>query len=261
MVNVLGYIRVSTMGQVKEGYSLGEQMDEIKRYCVENGFNLVDTFKDEGKSGAKTDEDETRIDRDGLINMLDRLKGGDIKYIVVLSTNRLWRSDVVKILLHRELKKFKVDVKAIDRPTYSIYTSKSDPSGYLMNGMFELLDTYERMEISLKLKRGRKKKAEGGGYSGGGAPYGYSATRGAKVLKVVPGEAQVVRKVFDLAGKDPGLSLREMASQLNQEGYRGRNGKDISPMLVKRILDREAFYRGFYKYGEVESMGQHDSIL
>ena len=259
MDKVLGYIRVSTVGQVKEGYSLGEQLDEIEKFCTANGYNLVATFRDEGKSGAKTDEDETRIDRDGLIDMLNRIKRKDIQYIVVLSTSRLWRSDVVKMLIHRELKKYSVDVKAIDRPTYSIYTN--DPSGYLMNGVFELLDTYERMEISMKLKRGRKKKAEGGGYSGGGAPYGYKAVRGARVLEVVPDEAQVVRRVFEMAEGYPDMTLRGMASQLTLEGYKGRKSGGISPMMVKRILDREDFYKGFYKYGGVESIGQHDPIL
>ncbi len=57
------------------------------------------------------------------------------------------------------------------------------------------------------------------------------------------------------------MTLREMASQLTLEGYKGRNGKDIGPMMVKRILDREDFYKGFYKYGGIESIGQHDSIL
>jgi len=259
MINVLGYIRVSTVNQVKEGYSLGEQEDEIEKFCKANNLNLIDTFKDEGISGAKTDEDETRVDRDGLIDMLNRIKEGDIKYIVVLSTNRLWRSDGVKFLICRELEKCGVDVKAIDRPTYSIYTK--DPSEYLMNRIFESLDTYERMEIAIKLKRGRKKKAEGGGYSGGGAPYGYKAVRGSKVLEIVPDEAQLVRRVFDLAGGYPDMTLREVASQLTTEGYRGRNGKDIGPMMVKRILDREDFYRGFYKYGGIESIGQHDPIL
>lgn len=259
MVNVVGYIRVSTMGQVKEGYSLGEQSDEIERFCTANGFNLIDTFKDEGVSGAKTDEDETRIDRDGLLDMLNRIKEGDIKYIVVLSTNRLWRSDVVRFLIHRELKKYKVDVKVIDRSDYSIY--KKNPSADLMNKMFEALDEYERDEIALKLKRGRKKKAEGGGYSGGGAPYGYKAVRGSRVLEIVPDEAQMVRRVFDLARGYPDMTLREIASQLTLEGYRGRNGKDIGPMMVKRILDREGFYKGFYKYGGIESIGQHDPIL
>ena len=40
MVNVVGYIRVSTVNQVKEGYSLGEQLDEIEKYCAANGFRI-----------------------------------------------------------------------------------------------------------------------------------------------------------------------------------------------------------------------------
>ena len=259
MINVLGYIRVSTVNQVKEGYSLGEQLDEIEKFCAVNGFNLIDTFKDEGKSGAKTDDEEMKIDRPGLLDMLDRLKGGDIQYIVVLSTNRLWRSDMVKMILHRELKKYKVDIKSIDLPIYSIYTE--NPTDVFFNIVMEGLDSYERLEIARKLKRGRKKKAEGGGYSGGGAPYGYRAVRGAKVLEIVPEEAQMVRRVFDLAGEGKDMSLREIASQLTLEGFTGRNGKGPGPMMIKRILDREDFYRGFYRYAGIESMGKHDPIL
>lgn len=259
MINVLGYIRVSTANQVKEGYSLGEQLDEIMRYCIVNGFNLVSTFKDEGISGAKTDGDEEKIERDGLLDMFDRLKDGDIQYVVVLSTNRLWRSDMVKMIVHRELKKYKVDIKSIDVPTYSIYSN--DPTDVLINGVMEVLDQYERLEIARKLKRGRMKKAEGGGYSGGGAPYGYKAVRGSKVLEIVPEEAQGVRRVFELAGEYPSMTLRGIAAQMAQEGFTGRNGKRLGPMMIKRILDKEYFYRGFYKYGEVESIGLHEPIL
>lgn len=60
---------------------------------------------------------------------------------------------MVRVLIHRELKKCNVDVKAIDRPQYSIYTQ--NPNEVLVNGMLELLDVYERLEIALKLKRGR----------------------------------------------------------------------------------------------------------
>ena len=67
-------------------------------------------------------EDEMSIERDGLLDMLASLKENKIQYIVVLSTNRLWRSDLVKVLLHRELKKNNVDIRAIDRPNYSVYT-------------------------------------------------------------------------------------------------------------------------------------------
>ena len=87
---------------------------------------------------------------------------------------------MVKVLLHRELKKNNVDIKAIDRPNYSIYTQ--NPNEIFVNGMFELLDVYERLEIALKLKRGRLQKAKGGGYAGGGAPFGYESLRGGKKL-------------------------------------------------------------------------------
>ena len=259
MVNVLGYIRVSTMNQVREGYSLAEQSDEIERYCAINGFNLIEVFSDEGKSGAKTDDEEMNIERDGLMDLLARLKDGDIQYVVVLSTNRLWRSDMVKMIIHRELKKYRVDIKSIDAPTYSIYTN--NPNDVLINGMMEVLDRYERLEIARKLGRGRKKKAESGGYSGGGAPYGYKAVRGSKVLEIEPKEAEGVRRIFELVRLVPNMALRAIAYQMTAEGYRNRKGGDFGAMLVKRILDNEDFYRGIYRYGKSESIGQHDPIL
>lgn len=170
MVNVYGYIRVSTEGQVKQGYSLAEQRAEIEKYCSSKSYNLIEVFKDEGISGAKANEDEMSIERDSLLDMLASLKENKIQYVVVLSTNHLWRSDLVKVLLHRELKKNNVDIKAIDRPNYSIYTQNLNE--IFVNGMFELLDVYERLEIALKLKRGQLQKAKGGGYAGGGAPLG-----------------------------------------------------------------------------------------
>ena len=82
IINVFGYIRVSTESQVKQGYSLEEQEEEIERYCTDNGFNLLRVFKDEGISGAKANEDEMSIERDGLIEMLSQLKGRNIHYVV-----------------------------------------------------------------------------------------------------------------------------------------------------------------------------------
>lgn len=259
IVNVYGYIRVSTEGQVKQGYSLAEQQAEIERYCKEQGYNLIAIFKDEGISGAKANEDEMSIERDGLLDMLASLKERDIQYVVVLSTNRLWRSDLVKVLLHRELKKNNVDIKAIDRPNYSIYTQ--NPNEIFVNGMFELLDVYERLEIALKLKRGRLQKAKGGGYAGGGAPFGYYCKRGAKKLYIDTTEARAVQRVFQLKQLMPDMSLKNIAEFMNTEGYRGRKGADFNTMLVKRILDKEDFYKGYYNYGGIESIGEYEPIL
>lgn len=63
---VVGYVRVSTQGQVKDGYSLAYQSEEIERYCARHNLELLDIYKDEGISGAKVDEDELTIEREGL---------------------------------------------------------------------------------------------------------------------------------------------------------------------------------------------------
>lgn len=62
-MNVVGYIRVSTQGQARDGYSLKYQEDEIKAYCKEQGLNLIHIFRDEGISGAKLNEEALEIDR------------------------------------------------------------------------------------------------------------------------------------------------------------------------------------------------------
>ena len=119
----------------------------------------------------------------GIEDMVDLLmKENNIQYIVVLSTNRLWRSDLVKVLLHRELKKNNVDIKVIDRLQYSIYTQS--PNEIFAKGMVELLDIYERLEIALKLKRGRLQKAKQLQYTGGKKAYieQTKTTAGTRVL-------------------------------------------------------------------------------
>lgn len=258
-IKVFGYIRVSTEGQVKQGYSLADQRAEIEKYCGSKSYKLVNVFKDEGISGAKANEDEMCIERDGLLDMLASLKKNDIQYIVVLNTNRLWRSDLVKVLIHRELKKYGVDIIAVDRPSYSIYTQS--PNEVFTNGMFELLDVYERLEIALKLKRGRLQKAKSGGYAGGGIPYGYCCNRGNKRLEICIQEAQAVQRVFHIKQIMPKMTLQKIAELMKAEGYKSRKGIDFNPMLVKRILDKREFYMGKYRYGGIESMGDYEAIL
>lgn len=60
-MNVVGYIRVSTQGQAKDGYSLKYQEEEIQAYCEKHGWNLIHIFRDEGISGAKMNEEALEV--------------------------------------------------------------------------------------------------------------------------------------------------------------------------------------------------------
>lgn len=255
---VVGYTRVSTKNQSEHGFSLAEQEREIQQYCTDNGFELVELFTDEGISGASVDDDTMEVSRAGLQMMLDRLQQKDIKFVVVLSTSRLWRSDLAKALIVHKLKKVGVDIKAIDRPDYSVYANT--PADVLMQGFIELIDVYEIADIKMKLQRGREEKARQGGYSGGKAPFGYKSKRGSKVLEINEKEAATVRRCYEFA-KSPNLTYEQIASLLTVEGHRNRAGRPISATLVYRILHNYSFYIGLYQYGGITAKGQHPPIL
>lgn len=177
----------------------------------------------------------------------------------MLNTSRLWRSDIVKVLVHREFKKHGVDVRSIEQPTYSIH--KKDPNDFLINGLMELLDQYQRLEIALKLGRGRSKKAQQGGYAGGRATFGYKAKKGQKCIQVDEKQAKTVRRVFQLKEQYPLWTLSLIAEELNKEGFTTQQGNMFTKVQVKRILDRRDFYSGTYRYGDISAEGVHQAIL
>ncbi|MGF9881493.1 recombinase family protein, partial [Bacillus albus] len=105
---VVGYVRVSTEGQVREGYSLTYQVEEIERYCMENNLQLLHIYEDRGLSGATVDENGLTVEREGLQELLSDMAYQQVRRVIVLNTSRLWRSDMAKVLIQRELKKHKV---------------------------------------------------------------------------------------------------------------------------------------------------------
>ena len=64
MCNVVGYVRVSTDTQMKNGEGLNIQKQEIEKYCKANKFNLENMFSDEAVSGANEN-------RQGIKDLLD----------------------------------------------------------------------------------------------------------------------------------------------------------------------------------------------
>ncbi|MGO4548545.1 recombinase family protein [Paenibacillus sp. 2TAB23] len=258
-MNVIGYVRVSTQGQAKDGYSLSYQQDEIQAYCDRQGWHLVHVFTDEGISGAKVDEEALEVEREGFQDMMTFISNNKVNYVVVLNTSRLWRSDIVKVLVHRELKRHSIDIQSIEQPTYSIF--KKDPSDFLINGLMELLDAYQRLEITMKLGRGRNKKASEGKFAGGGIPFGYKGKRGSKKIVIDEKQAAIVKRLFQLKAQFQAWSLSALAEQLNEEGFTTEQGKSFTKVQVKRILDRKSFYQGKYRYGQIEADGLHQAII
>ncbi|RLG08163.1 MAG: hypothetical protein DRN68_04195, partial [Thaumarchaeota archaeon] len=50
-IKAVGYVRVSTEEQAREGLSLDAQEEKIRAYCTAKGWRLVRIYRDEGFSG------------------------------------------------------------------------------------------------------------------------------------------------------------------------------------------------------------------
>lgn len=251
MEKVFGYVRVSTETQAEKGYGHEVQEEGIREYCQNNNLKLVNIFYDLGISG-------TEIEREGLNDMIASF-GDEVKKVIVMNTSRLWRSDTVKVLVKRQLEKVKADVISIEQPTYSIYTK--DPNDFLINGMMELLDQYERMSINLKLARGWKQKAKSGVKGCGNAPIGYKWKHDGvekPIIVIDESQANIVRIIFNryLGFK----SLSKVKKYLDAEGFKTKQGNDFSTMAINNIL-KNRFYLGEVAHAKVVAKGQHEAII
>lgn len=255
---VVSYLRVSTGSQETLGLGLEGQRAAIVRYCKERRWSLVGTYSDT-VSGAAADEDELRLPRPGFERLLAEANGErGVRYVVVYSTDRLWRGDLARVLVQRGLRKAGLDVRSVTEPRYSLV--QSEPSETFINSIFEGVAAYERGLITARTRRGRLTKAQQGGYAGGQAPYGYQAERGSKALSVNEEEARIVRRIFSQSRG--GLSQRAIAKRLNADGIPTRTGKQWTNVQVLLILRRKKFYEGkVSRYAGVEAKSRQMAIL
>lgn len=252
MEKVFGYVRVSTETQAEKGYGKGVQESAIIDYCKANNLELVEVFYDLGISG-------TTIERDGLGELFATLSEDNIKRIVVMNTSRLWREDTAKVLIKRELQKLDVHICSIEQKDYDIYSK--DPNDFLVNGMMELLDQYDRMTLNNKLAKGRREKAKSGVKACGIAPIGYRwKHEGVKhpVVIIEEEQAETVQVIFKsyLELK----SLGKVQKRLKEKGYKTQQNKDFSTMSIRNILTNR-FYLGEVKHGEMNVDGQHEPLV
>ncbi len=86
-MKAIGYVRVSTEDQAREGISLDNQENKIRAYADLNGFELVDVIKDEGLSGKTMD----RLGMNRINAMIDAV---EIEAVIVYKLDRLSRKTI-----------------------------------------------------------------------------------------------------------------------------------------------------------------------
>jgi site-specific DNA recombinase len=249
-MKAVAYLRVSTAGQTGDDrFGIPAQEEAIKSYAASQGIEVITWYKDEGISGAT-------LDRPGLLDLLSDASARAFDTLLVAKMDRVARDLYAALFIEKELFDSGVEIISVSEPV-----SGRDPMSIAFRQMLGVFAELEKSMITARLSGGRKQKARGGGYAGGGAAIGYTAIKGGKALQLNQDKALTVKRVFDLREERPGWTLQQLADKLNKEGHTTAQGKRFKPMQVKRILDRQGLYSGIYSYSGIEAEGQHATII
>jgi site-specific DNA recombinase len=241
LITVAIYARTSTDLQEKE-HTIRSQLDALRKYAQDKGYQVFREYLDEGYSGAT-------LDRPGLDGLRDDLPSGEFRIVLIHSPDRLARKAVYQYLILEELEKAGI------RPEFLNCPVDDSPESKMLLGMQGLFAEYERAKILERTRRGKLQRAREGALVGGHAPYGYrwikrSEERRAH-LEIVEYAAAVVRRMYRLLLEDQ-ASTWAIARTLTKEGVpTSRGAAQWQPMAVFRILTNPA-YMGSYRYRHSE---------
>lgn len=221
-MKAIGYIRVSTQGQVEDGVSLDAQEAKVRAWADLNGAEDVVIFRDEGISGKRSDN------RPGLQSALDAVGKGDA--LVVYSLSRLSRSTKDALVLSEILLKKEADLVSLSE---KIDTTSA--SGKMVFRLLAVLNEFERDQISDRTRFALAHKKAIGEKTGGDIPFGYYLDGGRLVKD--DNEQKAIILIRDLRSK--GYRLQAICWELEKEGYLTRRGNlKWQPKTVSRIIER-----------------------
>src|SRR5215211_4956790 len=120
------YARVSTDEQVRSGYSLAQQMEALKAYAAQEGYEVLEEVEDRGQSGAS-------LERPGMDRVRDLVAGGGVSVVLAQDRDRFAREPAYLYLLRREFEEHGCRLKALnDR-------GDDSPEGELTDGILDQL--------------------------------------------------------------------------------------------------------------------------
>ena len=217
------YARYSSEEQTG-GESIDYQLERCREFIAKQGWSLdeANVFIDEAKSGTSTFRREEFNRMVGVAKAKDR----PFDVVVAWSTSRFGRDQDEAIFNKISLKRHGIEVKFVSQPV---------PDGHigtLIERIYEWKDEFDSIQIGEYAFQGQKQVTQKGFHGGGKSPYGYKRVRvddpqgktdkDGKVVQyttyeVVPDEAEVVRRVFQMYAD--GFSYKKVAHALKVKSH------------------------------------------
>jgi len=223
MMKAIGYIRVSTEEQAKEGVSLAAQEAKIKAYCELYDLEIVEIIVDAGQS-AKT------LKRPGLQQALGMLESGMAEAIVIAKLDRLTRSVTDwGTLIDRFFSKQYALLSVGDQ------IDTRTAAGRLVLNVLVSVAQWEREAIGERTATALAHKKNQGDHVGSPA-FGFKMVE--KKLIKIDSETETIDLARSLRGQ--GMTLQSIADELTRREIQTKRGGTWRPSTLKYLLDRTA---------------------
>lgn len=258
----VSYLRVSSTGQADkdydpEGFSLPAQRRGCESKAETLDSMIVEEFLERGESA------KSRTRRPALRAMLERVKRGDIDYVIVHKIDRLARNRMDDALIVQE-------IRAAGATLVSVSENVDEtPGGMLLHGVIASISEFYSQNLSNEVKKGTREKARKGG-TPFRAPLGYLNVpeyidgRTIRTIAIDPERGPLITRAFKLYATET-FTLSELAALLEAEGLRNRPPRTAvpQPVGVNRLAEilRSDYYVGVVRYSGKVSEGRHPHLI
>ena len=224
-----GYIRVSSVEQIK-GTSLDEQKKQITAYATLKNIDLLGVIIDPAIKG----EIPIHLRPQGKL-LVDAINNESIDTVIICKLDRAFRSASDCLVKVEEWEKKGIGLHILNISGQTVDTTS--PMGKFFITMMAGAAELEKNLIKERCSNGREARKREGKVIGG-LPFGYDLAKDGKTLIEEPIEQEALLLIHEL--KSSGHSLREIAAELNAQGYTTKKGSAWTHGHVQGVLRRAA---------------------
>ena len=222
------YARVSTDEQARNGYSLAQQMEALREYADQEGYEILEEVTDPGQSGAS-------LVRPGMDRVRDLVATDGVSVVLAQDRDRFAREPAYHYLLKREFEAHGCKLRALNDH------GDDSPEGELTDGILDQLAKYERAKVAETTRRGKLHKAREGRVIRTGRPtFGFRYDEAGDGLLVHEPEMVVVEKIFRYAAE--GVPIRAIQARLYSEGIPApKGGRVWGDHALRRLIANDVY--------------------
>jgi len=251
MKNAYAYIRVSTVGQAEEGFSLDNQKNAIKEYSKNRGIHLVRFYMDEGRSGRTVNRPEFQ----SMLADIEARRDGDIDSVIIYKIDRFARNIADFSRVWNEFKERKINL-------ISLLEGDISNGSSLIANIFASVAQWESEVNGQRTKDALMQKFKEG-WQPTPPPLGYRSVgeKGEKKsCEPDPYTSPIVQELFHLYSTG-GYSIIDLTEWLSEKNIVSKKkGLPLGHSVIHTILSNP-FYYGVIRWHGESKAGNHSPII